>query len=67
MILSLICICIRLGQMVHTPIQEMGEALIERGYTHGVITDHSQYLKVANGLTPERLLRQRTRNLCIQR
>ncbi|KGR78748.1 DNA polymerase/3'-5' exonuclease PolX [Ureibacillus manganicus] len=40
-------------------IQEMGEALIDRGYTHGVITDHSQYLKVANGLTPERLLRQR--------
>lgn len=40
-------------------IQEMGEALIARGYTHGVITDHSQYLKVANGLTPERLLRQR--------
>ncbi len=40
-------------------IQEMGEALIARGYTHGVITDHSQYLKVANGLTPEQLLRQR--------
>ncbi|KGR91383.1 hypothetical protein CD30_06085 [Ureibacillus massiliensis 4400831 = CIP 108448 = CCUG 49529] len=40
-------------------IQEMGKALIERGYTHGVITDHSQFLKVANGLTPERLLRQR--------
>ncbi|RKJ21220.1 DNA polymerase/3'-5' exonuclease PolX, partial [Butyricicoccus sp. 1XD8-22] len=40
-------------------IQEMGKALIERGYSHGVITDHSQFLKVANGLTPERLLRQR--------
>nr|WP_106780262.1 DNA polymerase/3'-5' exonuclease PolX [Lysinibacillus timonensis] len=40
-------------------IQEMGRALISRGYTHGVITDHSQFLKVANGLTPERLLRQR--------
>lgn len=40
-------------------IQEMGEALIDRDYTHAVITDHSQYLKVANGLTPERLLRQR--------
>ncbi|KGR76834.1 DNA polymerase/3'-5' exonuclease PolX [Ureibacillus sinduriensis] len=42
----------------HT-VKEMGEALIGRGYTHGVITDHSQYLKVANGLTPERLKKQR--------
>ncbi|MEK9199060.1 DNA polymerase/3'-5' exonuclease PolX [Ureibacillus sp. FSL E2-3493] len=42
----------------HT-VKEMGQALIERGYTHGVITDHSQYLKVANGLTPERLKKQR--------
>lgn len=40
-------------------VREMGEALISRGYTHGVITDHSQYLKVANGLTPERLKKQR--------
>lgn len=40
-------------------IEEMGKALINRGYTHGVITDHSQYLKVANGLTPERLAKQR--------
>jgi DNA polymerase (family X) len=39
-------------------VAEMGEALIARGYTHGVITDHSQYLKVANGLTPERLQQQ---------
>lgn len=40
-------------------VQEMGEALIARGYHYGVITDHSQYLKVANGLTPERLAKQR--------
>lgn len=40
-------------------VQEMGEALIDRGYQFGVITDHSQYLKVANGLSPERLKRQR--------
>lgn len=40
-------------------ITEMGEALLARGYTHSVITDHSQYLKVANGLTPERLAKQR--------
>ncbi|MEK4426524.1 DNA polymerase/3'-5' exonuclease PolX [Solibacillus sp. FSL K6-1523] len=40
-------------------VAEMGEALIAHGYTHGVITDHSQYLKVANGLTPERLKKQK--------
>lgn len=40
-------------------VAEMGEALIAHGYTHGVITDHSQYLKVANGLTPERLEKQK--------
>lgn len=39
-------------------VTEMGEALIARGYTHGVITDHTQYLKVANGLTPERVRAQ---------
>ena len=41
----------------HT-VKEMGEALIARGYTHGVITDHTQYLKVANGLTPQRVRAQ---------
>ena len=40
-------------------VAEMGQALIEKGYTHAVITDHSQYLKVANGLTPERLEQQK--------
>ncbi|MER2106252.1 MAG: DNA polymerase/3'-5' exonuclease PolX [Solibacillus sp.] len=40
-------------------VAEMGEALMEHGYTHAVITDHSQYLKVANGLTPERLEKQK--------
>lgn len=40
-------------------VHEMGEALIARGYEYAVITDHSQYLKVANGLTPERLIEQR--------
>lgn len=39
-------------------VNEMGEALIEKGYTHAVITDHSHYLKIANGLTPERLEQQ---------
>lgn len=39
-------------------INEMIEACQERNYEYMVITDHSQYLKVANGLTPERLLEQ---------
>jgi DNA polymerase (family 10) len=42
----------------HT-IEEMVEACRKRGYQYLAITDHSQYLKVANGLTRERLLKQR--------
>lgn len=40
-------------------IEEMVEACRARGYQYMAITDHSQYLKVANGLTPERLRKQR--------
>jgi DNA polymerase (family 10) len=39
-------------------IEEMAEAARSQGYSHIVITDHSQYLVVANGLTPERILQQ---------
>ncbi|PSL35199.1 DNA polymerase (family 10) [Planomicrobium soli] len=39
-------------------LTEMVEACRDRGYKYMVITDHSHYLKVANGLTPERLLKQ---------
>ncbi|TWT08966.1 DNA polymerase/3'-5' exonuclease PolX [Planomicrobium sp. CPCC 101079] len=39
-------------------LTEMVEACRARGYNYMVITDHSHYLKVANGLTPERLLKQ---------
>ncbi|GGE76539.1 DNA polymerase/3'-5' exonuclease PolX [Priestia taiwanensis] len=39
-------------------IEEMAEACRARGYRYMAITDHSQYLKVANGLTKERLLKQ---------
>ncbi len=39
-------------------VREMGNALIAKGYQYAVITDHSQYLRVANGLTPERLIEQ---------
>jgi DNA polymerase (family 10) len=40
-------------------IEEMAEACRKKGYRYMAITDHSQYLKVANGLTVERLKRQR--------
>ncbi|KSU83712.1 DNA polymerase (family 10) [Fictibacillus enclensis] len=40
-------------------IEEMAEAVRAMGYTHMAITDHSKYLVVANGLTPERLRKQR--------
>lgn len=39
-------------------LPEMVEAVRSKGYSYMAITDHSQYLKVANGLTPERLLQQ---------
>ncbi|MFE8703774.1 DNA polymerase/3'-5' exonuclease PolX [Cytobacillus sp. FJAT-54145] len=40
-------------------IEEMIAACRSRGYRYMAITDHSHYLKVANGLTPERLRKQR--------
>lgn len=40
-------------------IEEMADACRAKGYKYIVITDHSQYLKVANGLTPERLWKQK--------
>ncbi|MFC0187944.1 DNA polymerase/3'-5' exonuclease PolX [Fictibacillus aquaticus] len=40
-------------------IEEMAQEAISRGYEYIAITDHSQYLKVANGLTAERLRMQR--------
>ncbi|WP_144547871.1 DNA polymerase/3'-5' exonuclease PolX [Bacillus sp. X1(2014)] len=40
-------------------IEQMADACRARGYQYMAITDHSQYLKVANGLTRERLLMQR--------
>lgn len=39
-------------------IREMVEAARAKGYSHIVITDHSDYLKVANGLSAERLREQ---------
>ncbi|WHY03642.1 DNA polymerase/3'-5' exonuclease PolX [Neobacillus sp. DY30] len=40
-------------------IEEMVEACRAKGYKYMAITDHSQYLKVANGLSRERLLQQK--------
>lgn len=39
-------------------VQNVAQAAIERGYEYVAITDHSQSLKIANGLTPERLRKQ---------
>ncbi|WP_209122141.1 DNA polymerase/3'-5' exonuclease PolX [Alkalihalobacillus sp. BA299] len=39
-------------------VKEMAEAARAKGYSYIAITDHSQYLKVANGLTEERLREQ---------
>jgi DNA polymerase (family X) len=39
-------------------IREMVEACRAIGYSHIVITDHTQFLRVANGLTPERVREQ---------
>ncbi|KZM56488.1 DNA polymerase/3'-5' exonuclease PolX [Aeribacillus pallidus] len=40
-------------------IKEMAEAAKRKGYKYIAITDHSQFLKVANGLTPEQLKEQK--------
>ncbi len=40
-------------------VEEMAEAARKKGYSYISITDHSKYLKVANGLTEERLRKQR--------
>ncbi len=40
-------------------IEEMAERAREKGYSYIAITDHSEFLKVANGLTPDRLRQQR--------
>jgi DNA polymerase (family 10) len=39
-------------------IAEMAEAAKARGYDYIAITDHSQSLKITNGLTPKRLMAQ---------
>jgi DNA polymerase (family 10) len=41
-------------------IEEMAQAAIKIGYSYIAITDHSQSLKVANGLTPAELKKKKT-------
>ena len=40
------------------PLEEMVAAVAAMGYEYMALTDHSQGLRVANGLTPDRLVRQ---------
>jgi DNA polymerase IV (family X) len=42
----------------HHPIEVMAEAARGRGYAYQVLTDHSQSLAIARGLTPDRVARQ---------
>ncbi|HEX7471482.1 MAG TPA: PHP domain-containing protein, partial [Candidatus Limnocylindrales bacterium] len=41
------------------PIEAMAEAARRRGHAYQVLTDHSQSLAIARGLTPDRVARQR--------
>lgn len=43
----------------HASIKQMAEAAIKHGLKVLAVTDHSQSLGVANGLTPQRLIEQR--------
>jgi len=42
----------------HHPIEVMAEAARARGYAYQVLTDHTQSLAIARGLTPERVAEQ---------
>ena len=42
----------------HHPIEVMAEAARARGYAYQVLTDHSQSLAIARGLTPDRVAEQ---------
>lgn len=42
-------------------IDEMAKKAIERGYEYIVITDHSKFLRVANGLNEKRILEQQAK------
>ena len=42
----------------HHPIEVMADAARRRGYAYQVLTDHSQSLAIARGLTPDRVAEQ---------
>ena len=42
----------------HQPLEVMVQAARRRGYAYQVLTDHSQSLAIARGLTPERVTQQ---------
>ena len=42
----------------HQPIEVMAEAARARGYAYQVLTDHTQSLAIARGLTPDRVAEQ---------
>ena len=42
----------------HHPIEVMAEAARRRGYAYQVLTDHTQSLAIARGLTPDRVAEQ---------
>ncbi len=42
----------------HFPIEVMADAARRRGYAYQVLTDHTQSLTIAGGLTPERVAEQ---------
>ena len=42
----------------HQPIEVMAEAVRRRGYAYQVLTDHTQSLAIARGLTPDRVAEQ---------
>ncbi len=48
-------------------IERMARAAVERGYAYLAVTDHSQGLKVAQGLTPERFRQQRQEIVALRR
>jgi len=42
----------------HSTVEDMAQEAMSMGYRYIAITDHSQSLKVAGGLTPEQILKQ---------
>lgn len=50
----------------HDALEDMVKACIARGYSYLTISDHSQGLTVANGLSYDRLLKQHEEILCMR-